>query len=190
MKLLEQDCPNCDRHISLRLSDEAAVAFCPCCGHKFLLGCGRDEKTISKNINITKNIYNHKRYTDDADIIRAKSDARKERWDFWQPLIGVGILIAMAVAILVIPNLRDKAAQESGKLNAGYYKDLIGKDYETVEAHFEAAGFKNIELIDLDDSGLAFWKEGKVDTISVGGDTNFDSYDWFSPDTQVVISYR
>ena len=70
-------------------------------------------------------------------------------------------------------------AQHEGKINAGYYKDLIGKDYETVEAHFEAAGFTNIELIDLDDSGLAFWNEGKVDTISVGGDTDFESSDWF-----------
>ena len=54
----------------------------------------------------------------------------------------------------------------------------------------QAAGFTNIELIDLDDSGLAFWTEDKVDTISVGGDTSFESTDWFDPDTKVVISYH
>ena len=75
-------------------------------------------------------------------------------------------------------------------LKVGYYKDLVGEDYKTVEAHFKAAGFTNIELIDLNDAGIAFWNEGKVETISVGGDTSFDSYDYFDPNTKVVISYH
>ena len=81
-------------------------------------------------------------------------------------------------------------AQHEGKINAGYYKDLVGEKYETVEAHFEAAGFTNIELIDLDDAGISFWKNGEVEIISVGGNTSFDSADWFEPDTRVVISYH
>ena len=67
---------------------------------------------------------------------------------------------------------------------------MVGEDYKTVEAHFRAAGFTNIELIDLDDAGIAFWNEGKVETISVGGDTSFDSLDFFDPNTKVVISYH
>jgi hypothetical protein len=84
-----------------------------------------------------------------------------------------------------------KAGNEnSGNISAGYYRDLVGEDYKTVEAHFRAAGFTNIELIDLNDSGIAFWNEGKVETISVGGDTSFDSLDFFDPNTKVVISYH
>ena len=67
---------------------------------------------------------------------------------------------------------------------------MIGQSYETVVAHFEAAGFTDIELIDLNDSGIAFWNNGKVEMISVGGDTDFETIDWFSPDTKVVISYH
>lgn len=67
---------------------------------------------------------------------------------------------------------------------------MIGEDYKVVVAHFEAAGFTNIELIDLDDSGIAFWKSEKVEMISIGGNTDFETTDWFSPDTKVVISYH
>ena len=67
---------------------------------------------------------------------------------------------------------------------------MIGEDYKVVVAHFEAAGFTNIELIDLDVSGTAFWKSEKVEMISIGGNTDFETTDWFSPDTKVVISYH
>ena len=84
----------------------------------------------------------------------------------------------------------ESEADKQGKISAGYYKDLIGEDYQAVEAHFRAAGFTDIELIDQDDSGLAFWKDGKVTLISVGGNTSFSSTDYFSPDTKVIISYH
>ena len=86
--------------------------------------------------------------------------------------------------------MNEKKAISEGKINAGDYRDLIGQDYKTVKAHFEAAGFTNIELIDLDDAGLALWKNEKVEIISIGGDTSFDSTDFFEPDTKVVISYH
>ena len=67
---------------------------------------------------------------------------------------------------------------------------MVGEDYKTVEAHFESAGFTNIELIDLNDSGVTFWNNEKVESISVGGNTRFNSSDYFQPDTKVVISYH
>lgn len=59
-----------------------------------------------------------------------------------------------------------------------------------VEAHFEATDFIDIGLIDLDDAGISFWKNGEVETISVGGNASVDSADRFEPDTRVVISYH
>ena len=44
--------------------------------------------------------------------------------------------------------------------------------------------------IDLNDSGIAFWTDGEVVTISVGRDTDFESVDWFAPDTKVIISHH
>ena len=58
------------------------------------------------------------------------------------------------------------------------------------DAKLDAAGFTNVELIDLDDSEGLFWIDGKIEAISVGSDTLFESTDWFDPDTNVVISYH
>lgn len=90
----------------------------------------------------------------------------------------------------IYSSIKTKAAESQGKILAGYYGDFEDKNYESVVAHFEAAGFTNIELIDLDDLGIAFWNNGKVESVSIGGDTSFDSSDYFSPDAKVIISYH
>ena len=108
-------------------------------------------------------------------------------------IICLAFFLAMAVLCLGISflyELKDQQAMEKGYVQVGSSSELIGEDYETVEAHFYAAGFYDIELIDLDDSGLAFWKDGKVKTISVGGKTSFSSSDWFDPDDTVIITYH
>jgi len=110
------------------------------------------------------------------------------------PALLLTILLVISLLILIAMStgsyFNKSIAQSEGKISAGYYGDLVGKNYETVEAHFEAAGFTDIELIDLNDAGIGFWNDGKVEIISVGGDSSFDSTDWFLPDTKVVISYH
>lgn len=64
-------------------------------------------------------------------------------------LVCFVIMIGMYVIPSWIMNMNEKKAVSEGKISAGYYRDLIGEDYKTVEAHFESAGFTNIELIDL-----------------------------------------
>ena len=81
-------------------------------------------------------------------------------------------------------------AKSQGKVSAGYYGDLIEQDYKTVVAHFESAGFENIQVIDLDDSGILFWNEGKVTQISIAGNNSFSSDDYFPSDSLVVISHH
>ena len=186
MKLKVLKCPEC--RANLEIEDDRTSCYCQYCGCKIILDSEKQGYTYNKNVNVNKTI--HKRYTNDADVIRAKSEASKDSRDFKQLLTLMGLLLLIPIVVFVGFQINGAVSKHEGKINAGYYKDLIGKDYETVTAHFEAAGFTNIELIDLDDSGLAFWNEGKVDTISVGGDTDFESVDWFYPDTKVVISYH
>lgn len=188
MKLHKLTCPNCNGDLNIEIDEGLTSVFCPYCGQKFFVDDEKQEWTINKNININKNI--HKRYTNDADVIRAKNEAQKDNRDFRQILIIIGICFLIPIGIFGGMYLNKTIAQSQGKINAGYYRDLVGKNYETVVAHFEAAGFTNIELIDLDNAGIAFWNEGKVDTISIGGDTDFESTDWFYPDTKVIISYH
>lgn len=186
-------CPECGAN--LEIEDGRTSCFCQYCGCKIIIEDGKQEYTTNKNINLIKTI--HKRYTDDADVIRAKADvirAKNEGSEYKNGLKIAFVVIVLGMILIAlgigIPSLIDAANKNEGKIKAGYYKDLIGEDYKTVEAHFESAGFTNIELIELNDAGIAFWKEGKVKTISVGGNTSFDTLDWFEPDTKVVISYH
>lgn len=188
MRLHKLTCPNCNGTLDMKVTEGTTSVFCPYCGQQFYLDNEHQRFTYNKNVTINKNI--HKRYTDDADVIRATNEAKKDSRDFKHVLIIWGIIFLMFALMGSGLFLNKAINQGRGKINAGYYDDLVGQDYKTVQAHFESAGFTNIELIDLDDAGLGFWRNNKVATISVGGNTNFDSSDWFDPDTKVVISYH
>lgn len=192
MKLHKLNCPNCNGSLDMKITEGTTAVYCPYCGQQFHIDDEHKKYTHTKNININKNInqYIHNRYTDDADVIRATNEANKEKWAIWQYLIVLAIPIVLLVSIFSCDSIKTTRSKNQGKIQAGYYEDLIGENYQTVEAHFEAAGFINIELIDLDDAGVAFWNDGKVEMISVGGDTSFNSSDWFDPETKVVISYH
>lgn len=188
MKLHKLTCPNCNGSLDIELTNDASSVFCPYCGQRFYLDDEHKKRTYNKNVNV--NTYTHTRWTDDADVIRATNEANKDSRDFKQVLILFGIMFLIPALIFGGFFLNKAINQGQGRVSAGYYRDLVGKDYKTVEAHFKAAGFTNIELVDLNDSGLGFWNEGKVEMISVGGDTDFESTDWFDPSTKVVISYH
>lgn len=165
--------------------------FCSYCGTQV----PNNDKTITlnKNININKQVDINKnyKYTDEAKVLKEKNKANEYKA---LTICVIALLLFISFLFIMLANLpesnNDEIEQSLGKISAGYYNDLIGKDFRTVEAHFKSAGFTNIELIDLDDSGLAFWNDGKVVSISVGGKTSFNESDWFYPDTKVVISYH
>lgn len=194
MKLQKLTCPNCNGMLEMKVQDSSDHIFCPYCGQCFFIDDGKKTYTFNQNINISKNInenkYNHNRYTNDADVINAQNKWKEYKLSFLIPLIVVPVLIALMTLPVLIMDWTEKTAIKDGKICAGSYQDLLDKDYQTVAAHFEAAGFTNIELIDLEDSGLAFWTNGKVEIISIGGNTTFSSTDYFDPDTKVVISYH
>ncbi len=194
MKLHKLRCPNCDGMLEMKIGGKSDYIFCPYCGQQFFVDDGKKTYTINQNININKNIKVdktiHNRYTNDAEVIKAQNKEKEDKRSIMLFFICIALLLGMAIVPSLVMDLNEKSARNEGKISAGFYRDLLGKDYETVEAHFESAGFTNIELIDLDDSGLAFWKNGKVETISIGGDTSFDSTDFYDPETKVVISYH
>ena len=47
-----------------------------------------------------------------------------------------------------------------------------------------------IVIIDLEDSGLAFWNDGKVKSVSIDGNDSFESINYFYPDDKVIIKYH
>lgn len=182
MKIKSLKCPECGAN--LEIEDGFTSCYCEYCGCKLILDSDKQECTINKNINNTTRII------DEAKILREEYKDKKDKRDNATGLICLVTPLVIILTIVLYFFLSGRIAKSQGKIQAGYYKDLIGQDYKTVVAHFEAAGFENIEIIDLNDSGIAFWADGDVVAISVGGDTDFESIDWFAPDTKVIISHH
>lgn len=185
MKVKSLKCPECGAY--LEIEKGRTSFYCQYCGCQLFLDNEKREYTINKNINISRTA----RRIDDAEILREEYKEKKDKRDTVIGLIcGFGIPIATILTIVLCFFINGAIAKSQGKIQAGNYEDLVGQDYKTVVSHFKAAGFENIEVIDLNDSGIAFWTDGEVVTISVGGDTDFETVDWFAPDEKVVISHH
>ncbi|WP_416728771.1 DUF4839 domain-containing protein [Fictibacillus sp. JL2B1089] len=66
-----------------------------------------------------------------------------------------------------------------------------GRDYKKVVKDFKEKGFKNISTKKQEDL-ITGWltKEGEVESVSVDGDTDYSSDEWYSNDVEVVITYH
>ena len=70
-------------------------------------------------------------------------------------------------------------------------EDVIGKNYEEVLTMFEALGFTNIETKELKDLTTGWIEEeNTVESVSINGNTEFDSWDRFNPNDKIVINYH
>ena len=194
MKLRILHCPSC--HASLKLdSKKQDFLYCPYCGAQISLESDNDEYTV--NYNYTKNINHTERIVNEAEIIRAKNEGKKIHINFGE---GSGALAMLLVFCLVLFGMaaflesgEEKKAQiavSEGKISAGYYNDYIEKNYVSVQKQLEAAGFTNVEVVDLNDAGLFKNKKDTVENVSVNGDSSFSSSDYFDKDATVVITYH
>ena len=139
MKLNKLICPNCNAQLNIKLENGEEEIFCPYCGQKFLID--DEEKMINININ--------KSTVDEAKIIREKNKEKEDKRNFVVLIITFLISILTLAIIWGGPQINKIVAEKEGKISAGSYIELIGKDYKSVEAHLKAAGFTNIELIDF-----------------------------------------
>lgn len=189
MKLKKLNCPNCNGELDIKMNNENNFIFCPYCGQKFFVDTGKKERTI----NINKNINYTHRTIDDADIIRAKTEA-KEKDKMWGFIIIYLFLIVFGFGFLFfithLEKMDIKQAIADGKLQPGTYSDYEDKSYEAVVEQFELMGFTNVSSVDLDDAGIAIWKSGKVESVSIGGKSNFSGSDYFDPNDPVIVSYH
>lgn len=196
MQLRKFTCPNCGGTLDINLDDKEYI-FCPYCGDKFFIENGRKEYTINQNIIVKKDIKHqssHTRHTiDEAAVIRAKTAAREQSHALIFFVACLAFLLLMMGFFSFSEESDNRAAQRaiaSGKISAGSHGDYEGEHYEAVVEQLEALGFENISCVDLDDSGVLFWRSEKVESISIGGNTTFDKNDYFPPDERVIVKYH
>lgn len=120
----------------------------------------------------------------DSDVLRLK----KKKKTMHVALIC--IILIMSISFMVKYRIDKQRIAQEGKINAGYYKNYIGKDFIEVQKELIEIGFDNIELIDLEDSKWAFWRNEEVKEVCIDGKSNFDSSDWFEANDKVIISYH
>ncbi len=192
MKLQNLRCPNCTGKLDINIDGKEYI-FCPYCGDQFYIGGEKREYTINKNISINKVSKETRHYIDEAEVIRA-STADRESKNSWKWFIGlIAFFAAIAAFCFFMAGTEDRAAakaEKEGKISAGKYEDYEGEDYAAVVEQLKSFGFTNISCVDLDDSGVLFWRDGKVESVSIEGDTTFYSSDYFYPDVVIVITYH
>lgn len=182
MKLKVFKCPECNA--TLDIDENRKTCFCSYCGAKIVVDDEKVEYTYTKNINKTTKI------VDESKIVESNNKRNSEKSTNIMITVMLLILIMIPVSIFGVEYFKEKKEVQQGKVQVGSYEDLIGKDYKTVEEHFKSAGFTNIKLINLKDSGIKFWEKGEVETISIAGNNKFYSEDYFFKDDEVVISYH
>lgn len=190
MKIVELVCQNCGAQLEVT----EKMACCAYCGTKLALD--DENRTITYNYNETFVKRDEARIheSDTKERIRLKELEHEERKAKRETKIGVicgvGIPLLIIISILLGLGINKWGAQAQGKISAGNYEDYIGEDYKAVVKQFEEMGFENIVTIDLEDSGLAFWNNDKVKSVSIDGNDSFESINYFDPDAKVIIKYH
>ena len=189
MKLKQLKCPSCGAGIEMDLKGQDLV-FCPYCGSQFSVDDGSTRVTY--DIHYTSN--HHERYTrDDAVEKQRRLDRENERKhkEFKWSFVFTCVCLLLLLMIPFSMQLSEQKKIDSGMIQPGQSaKDMEGKDYHTIVLQLESAGFKNITTIDLDDAFLFFRKADTVESVSIGGKTDFSSSDYFDPNIPIVISYH
>ena len=192
MQLLKLECPNCGGTLDISLNDKKSI-FCPYCGEKFIVEDGKKEYTINQNIRIDKHTSHTRHTVNEADIIRAKTKDREQKNNLLILLfsfVGLFLLIGFCLYIAGTEDREVQRAIDAGKISAGSYEDYEGEPYKAVVEQLEALGFENISCVDLNDSGVMFWRSERVESVSIGGDTTLYKNDYFFPSESVIVKYH
>ena len=92
----------------------------------------------------------------------------------------------------IIIQWRNRIHRERGEIKATVSSgQLIGRDYSEVKRSLEKTGFTNIRLIRSEDLVWGILKKsGEVKSVSINGNTNFDSSNWFPTKAYVEITFH
>lgn len=187
MKTVKLTCENCGAILDVKDN----VAFCLYCGAKLVIDDGN--KTFTHNYNYTKRDEAHILECETKEKIRLAELDHKERTEIRTIkgiIIGFGIAIFIITAIPLGFGINKWISKSKGKISAGYHYDYIDENYDIVIKQFEEMGFENIVAIDLNDSGLSFWNDNKVKSVTINGDNDFGEFNYFYPNDKVIIKYH
>ena len=186
MRLKKTHCTNCGGMLDLQVNENCTQIFCPYCGTVYEVDQRKKEIVLTHNIHISE------RYTNDADVIRAKAESKENRHNFLLILAFFGLVAIIFFSAIYQFEISDffDSFRNKGKIRAGNYFDYNDLNYQAVETQLSALGFTNIVLIDLGNSNDRGVPDGEVESITINGDSTFWSEDYFYPNDTVIIRYH
>ncbi len=192
-------CSNCDGSLEMEYSDNKTFAICPYCDQRFLI---EDEPEVDyPKVTYTQLIINKPKQTEEQ-IKRDQINVSKEISHFLitEAVGSCAAVVFSAIIIIValfvgIPKFiglftNTPKQQTTERIEPGSVHDFEGENYKVVVSQLEDLGFENIELIDLDNASKYIDNSDLVDSVSIGGDSNFNALDYFAPDDPVIVAYH
>lgn len=105
----------------------------------------------------------------------------KKTWKFFAKMYAVFAFIYSGIKDTIhnlIGNIESPVSSEN----------VVNKDYLVIETQFRDAGFMNIELSILDDIENNPANDGKVEVVTIDGNSEFH-HEYFNPDAKIRIFY-
>ena len=173
MMLSKERCKSCGKRVRPVIL-EKNLAYCPNCGYKHFLS--EDEMRRSqKNMQL-------------CDI---SSSGVTEK----MKLIAAAIVIFLIVVCMMIAihslsgGIKERSAEKRGEVPIGSCEQFMNIPCEAAVEHLETLGMSNIKVIELDEKFIWPNKRGKVQFISIGGETNFGKNFYAKNDDLVIIRF-
>lgn len=192
-------CESCGGN--LEIDFDKKKGFCPYCRSEYIIETEENKKsTIDTVIGFIEKQQQIKQDKKDEEEKKIEEERQKQRESFeankmkYLISFGAGILLLIIIGVVgsISENIEKNKNLKAGKVAAPIsYEDVKGKNYEDVEKKFKKAGFTNIETKGLGDMVVGiFSDEGDVDKVSIDGETEYSSSEYFEKDAEVVIRYH
>ena len=203
MELIKLECPNCGGKLSIETGID--TYYCDHCGYKILIDddarriAKLKEKEIEENNNRDIKI-KEEELKHESDLYEKKLayEERKEvRESKESKIFFIGFIVFFFAMMLILLGINYMEEQDKvGKIevpSSAYEYSKV--NYMVAATEFNELGFTNIQLTPLNDLNSTLIdkllsKDGKIDRISIGGDTEFSEGAYFNPDDLVVITYH
>ena len=207
-------CPNCGA--TLDIGESGKINYCTYCGSKIILEKENEyvlhhiDEAEVRRVEMEREVRMKELELEERRMTQEETERRKKQIRKWLPyliwigLSGAALLAAVPLGIVIAllgawilfyvqpKRKRIREAKRAGKIRLT--RDLIrteGKAYKTVEKEFLAAGFRNVQSVNMGDLVLGLRnRPGTVVRISINGKATLKKRTWHEPDEMVVISYH
>ena len=188
MDQIRLKCGQCGATMEVDKDEE--ILYCPSCGARELL---RDD-SFASGVKAWAKAYERTRetqrqmkldeYENQKQMAAAKREYDKKDLKLGLMILAIilGVCLALASLSCTIIRINEKAGRLTPPQRS---EELIGMDYNIVAAEFRDKGFTNVSTVTYDETDGA----KSVIRVTINGDGDFYTTDWFAPDAAVRITY-